>query len=69
VNSKPETVTPQILDYAGSKVYLVQSGDTLWDISKKFDGLTIEKIKELNNLTSNKITPGQKLIIQKNSDD
>jgi len=26
-------------------------------------GLTIEKIKELNNLKSNKIKPGQKLIV------
>jgi len=46
-----------------SKTYVVQSGDTLWDISRKFEGLTIEKIKQLNNLTNSKIQPGQKLII------
>lgn len=46
-----------------SKMYLVQPGDTLWDISKKYEGLTIAKIKELNNLTGNKIKPGQKLVI------
>ena len=60
---------PKILDFDGGKVYLVQPGDTLWDISRKFDGLSIEKIKEWNNLTSNRITPGQKLIIEKNADD
>jgi membrane-bound lytic murein transglycosylase D len=38
-------------------------GDTLWDISRKYEGLSIEKIKQLNNLTNNKIKPGQKLII------
>lgn len=47
----------------GTKTYTVQPGDTLWDISKKFQGLTIEKIKSLNNLKSNELKPGQKLII------
>ena len=46
-----------------SKTYTVQPGDTLWDISNKFQGLTIEKIKNLNNLKTNKLQPGQKLII------
>jgi membrane-bound lytic murein transglycosylase D len=47
----------------GTKTYIVQPGDTLWDISKKFDGLTIEKIKALNKLNNSKIQPGQKLIV------
>lgn len=46
-----------------SKTYVVQPGDTLWDISRKYKGLTIEKIKTLNQLKSNKIHPGQKLRI------
>jgi membrane-bound lytic murein transglycosylase D len=50
-------------DLQGKKTYIVQPGDTLWDISKKFDGLTIEKIKALNNLSGNKIQPGQELIV------
>lgn len=48
---------------SGSKTYTVQPGDTLWDITKKFQGLTIEKIKALNKLNNNKIQPGQKLIV------
>lgn len=52
-----------ILPIPGSKTYEVQNGDTLWDISRKFEGLTIEKIKQLNNLGTSKIQPGQKLII------
>ena len=47
----------------GSKTYVVQPGDTLWDISKKFEGLTIEKIKSMNKLNNAKIQPGQTLII------
>ena len=44
--------------------YVVQQGDTLWSIAKKFDGLTIEKIISLNNLSNNRIQPGQKLVIR-----
>ncbi|HEY0740380.1 MAG TPA: LysM peptidoglycan-binding domain-containing protein [Chryseosolibacter sp.] len=47
----------------GSKTYTVQPGDTLWDITQKFQGLTVEKIKSLNKLNGNKIQAGQKLII------
>lgn len=47
----------------GTKTYIVQPGDTLWDISRKFNGLTIEKIKTLNKLNNSKIQPGQKLIV------
>jgi len=43
--------------------YTVQPGDTLWTISKKLDGVTIDQIKKLNNLNTNQIKPGQKLII------
>jgi membrane-bound lytic murein transglycosylase D len=46
-----------------NKVHLVQPGDSLWEISRRYQGLSVERIKELNNLRSNKITPGQKLII------
>ena len=45
------------------KVYFVQPGDTLWDISRMYKGLSIDKLKKLNNLKSNNIKPGQKLII------
>ncbi len=53
--------TPQIM--ASSKTHLVQPGDSLWKISLKYKGLTIERIKKLNNLKSDRIVPGQKLII------
>ncbi len=46
-----------------SKTYTVQPGDTLWDISKKLPGITIEKIRSLNNLKSSHLQPGQKLIV------
>ena len=46
-----------------SEQYIVQRGDTLYSISKKFN-ISINKLKELNNLESNTILPGQKLIIK-----
>jgi membrane-bound lytic murein transglycosylase D len=60
-NTTSKQTTPSAIP--DSKMYTVQPGDTLWDISRKFQGLTIEKIKSLNNLNSNKIHAGQKLIV------
>lgn len=42
--------------------YTVQKGDSLYSISKKY-GITVDKIKELNNLTSNLINIGQVLVL------
>jgi len=58
-----KTINPVTIDFSGKKVYTVQPGDTLWDIAKKYEGLDIEKIKQLNKLKNSKILPGQKLII------
>jgi membrane-bound lytic murein transglycosylase D len=46
-----------------SRVYLVQPGDTLWSISKVHGGIPVDKIKRMNNLRSNSLKPGQKLIL------
>ena len=58
-SAKPVTA----VDLQGRKTYTVQPGDTLWDITQKFQGLTIEKIKALNKLNSNQIHAGQTLVI------
>jgi membrane-bound lytic murein transglycosylase D len=54
---------PTPVQLPASKTYTVQPGDTLWSISRKYEGLTIEKIKQLNNLSSSNIKPGQTLIL------
>ena len=48
--------------------YYVQSGDSLWSISRKFN-TTVDEIKKLNNLTSNLLNINQKLLIPKESSD
>jgi membrane-bound lytic murein transglycosylase D len=57
------TKNSRTVSLQGSKTYVVQPGDTLWDITRKFDGLTVEKLKNLNKLGNSKIQPGQKLIV------
>jgi membrane-bound lytic murein transglycosylase D len=63
-NTNAPTKSKSVVSNAGAaKTYIVQPGDTLWDITRKFDGLTVEKIKTLNKLGNSKIQPGQKLIV------
>lgn len=60
-NSKPATTVSN-----GYIVYTVRSGDNLWDISRKFSGVTMNDLMELNGLSKNsKIYPGKKLRIKK----
>ena len=54
----------QVASVRTPEVYVVQHGDSLWDISKKFEGVTIEKLKQLNSLSGNEIKPGQKLVLR-----
>lgn len=47
-------------------IYTVRSGDTLWEIAKKYPGVSDTDIMRWNNITSaGKIKPGQKLKIKK----
>ncbi len=46
----------------GTTIYIVRPCDSLWSIAANV-GITLEQIKALNGLTSNVITPGQRLII------
>jgi flagellum-specific peptidoglycan hydrolase FlgJ len=46
----------------GLNLYVVQKGDTLYSISKKFE-LKVEDIKQKNNLSDNTLSIGQRLIV------
>ncbi|MFE7064107.1 LysM peptidoglycan-binding domain-containing protein [Sutcliffiella sp. NPDC057660] len=53
-------------DTSLNNTYLVTSGDTLYSIGNKF-GVSLEKIKKLNKMTSDKIYVGQRLTIPSKS--
>lgn len=62
-----KAVVDAILEYIGysvehENVYTVKSGDSLWSIAKKFN-TTVDDLKQANNLTSNSLSIGQKLVI------
>lgn len=44
-------------------IHAVQQGDTLYNISRRYNNIPVERIKKLNKLTSDQIKPGQKLVI------
>ena len=64
-----DAVVRGVSDYIGitydediEGVYTVQKGDSLYSIARKY-GVTVDEIKDVNNLTSNTLTVGQRLII------
>lgn len=46
-----------------TRYYTVKRGDTLSGIASKYKGVTVTQIKRANNLRSNNIRPGQRLLI------
>ncbi|MGX1025252.1 LysM peptidoglycan-binding domain-containing protein [Psychroflexus sp. MBR-150] len=43
------------------KIYVVKPGDSLWSISKKFEGLSVEDLKKINNINNTTLKPGMTL--------
>lgn len=61
---KPKKIVEKPIP-AGVEVYTVKEGDTLWSISKKFKGVTIENLKNWNDISGTGIKPGMKLRLSK----
>lgn len=47
----------------GKNEYIIQKGDTLWDIAKKHNGLSVWKIKALNNMENDNLKPGTTILL------
>lgn len=59
-NKQPEEFTGEYI------YYIVKEGDTLWDIARKFPGVTDTEIMEENGITNaGKIQPGQVIKVRK----
>ncbi|MCR5788180.1 MAG: LysM peptidoglycan-binding domain-containing protein [Bacilli bacterium] len=54
--------TSNVIPLSNDVVYTVKKGDTLWSIAKQYN-TTVDKIKSLNNLSSNTLQINQKLIV------
>jgi len=57
-NTKPKTV-----EVNGKTTYKVQKGDSLWSISQKFPGVSVQNIKDWNDISGTKLTVGMTLIV------
>jgi membrane-bound lytic murein transglycosylase D len=44
-----------------TKFYSVQNGDTLWNISQRYGGISIDKLKKLNGIKGNVVKAGMKI--------
>ncbi len=58
---QPEKLPEKKLKSEDYIYHTVRKGDTLWDIARQYDGVTVEQIKRLNNISNSKLMPGQKL--------
>jgi membrane-bound lytic murein transglycosylase D len=47
----------------GKNKYIIQIGDTLWDIAQKYNGLSVWKIKALNNMENDNLKPGTTILL------
>ena len=45
----------------GAKVHTVQSGDSLWTISKKYPGISVDNLRQWNGISGSNLKPGTKL--------
>lgn len=61
-HKKAETLAKSKKHYK-PRYHRVQDGDTLWNIAQRYDGLTIDRLKKMNNIRGNALRPGQKLIV------
>jgi len=49
------------VDKGKTKFYDVQNGDTLWNISQRYGGISIDKLKKLNGIKGNVVKAGMKI--------
>ena len=61
IKSTPKTVA----NSAGKKTYTVQQGDSLWSIAQKFSGVSVQNIKDWNDISGSKLKIGMTLVVSK----
>lgn len=64
-NSTASSSTSKSNSSVSERTYTVKNGDSLWSISKKFPGVTVDNLKKWNDIGGTQLKPGMKLKIQK----
>ncbi len=59
--SKSKNTQSKSAQKGDSKIHTVREGDSLWTISQKYPGISIENLREWNGIRGNDIRPGTKL--------
>ncbi len=62
--SKPKS-TKKSVDTKGKTTYKVKSGDSLWSIAQKFSGVSVQNLKDWNDISGNKLRIGMTLVVSK----
>ncbi|WP_452602979.1 LysM peptidoglycan-binding domain-containing protein [Pontimicrobium sp. MEBiC06410] len=62
---KPKKTTKTNSKNFKGKTYKVKSGDSLWGIAQKFPGVSVQNIKDWNDISGNKLKPGMVLKVSK----
>ncbi|WP_179353343.1 LysM peptidoglycan-binding domain-containing protein [Winogradskyella vidalii] len=63
--SAPSKPAPKTVNTAGKTTYKVESGDSLWTIAQKFPGVSVDNIKDWNDISGSKLKIGMTLIVSK----
>lgn len=59
-SAAPKTAAQKAVP-SGTKTHTVKSGDSLWTISKKYPGITVENLRQWNGISGKNLKPGTKL--------
>lgn len=57
----PKKTPSRTATSSNSRVHEVRSGDSLWTISRKYPGVSIDNLREWNGISGNNLKPGTKL--------
>ncbi len=58
---QPKNTPTRTAVASNTKEHEVQSGDSLWTISRKYPGISIENLRKWNGISGNNLKPGTKL--------
>jgi membrane-bound lytic murein transglycosylase D len=57
----PVKSSSEVIVSGNFKIHTVKEGDSLWTISRKYPGITIENLRQWNGISGNNLKPGTKL--------